>query len=210
MLKTIEAEKQSLAVQMHLHKTHLRSLEDDVKNMQEKVDEKQNFSKELQDIIADREAENSTISKEISDLHTKIQRADRSNSRLSLDVRNKPDQPGIEEDIRIHLLREIRRTVSDLLFTTIDSKPAISAKVHELFQQAEIPVPSRARLTSSSRSSSVTSLHSRASSKASTPNNRVSLSSNSSPKGSGRNSRTETISPSVVMLGSGSLGDLKK
>lgn len=39
------------------------------------------------------------------------------------------------KDVRIHLLREIRRTVSDLLFSAVESKPEVAAKLQQLFDE---------------------------------------------------------------------------
>ncbi|GBM77330.1 Coiled-coil domain-containing protein 39 [Araneus ventricosus] len=189
LLKNAENEGQALAIQLHAQQKELKTLEERVQSKTEKLEQEQNFCSELREALRDRETETESFSKELSDLHIKIQRAVRSNSRLSLDVRNKSAYPRIEEDIRIHLLREVRRTVSDLLFSTVESVPEISTKIQELYQQAHLPLPARTRSSISSRSGSLLSFGSRLSS---SQTNSVS---------SGRSSRSETFTPSVITLG---------
>ncbi|GIX93749.1 hypothetical protein CDAR_606231, partial [Caerostris darwini] len=134
-LKNAENEGQALTIQLHTKTKELKILEESIRNKTERLEQKQNFVGALREALKDRLGEREALSKELSDLSTKIQRAVRNISRLSLEVRNKPTFPGSEEDIRIHLLREVRRTVSDLLFSAAESMPEIAAKIQELYQE---------------------------------------------------------------------------
>ncbi|GFQ82211.1 coiled-coil domain-containing protein 39 [Trichonephila clavata] len=152
LVKSTETESQTLAIEMHRKQKELKTLEQDVKGKDGQVKEGQNFYDELQDAFRDRETETELLAGELSALSTKIKRAAKNTSRLSLELRNKSPYPGIEEDIRIHLLREITRTVSDLLFSSVDSMPEINSKIQELYLQADLPLPSRTLLSLSFRS----------------------------------------------------------
>ncbi|GFS46468.1 coiled-coil domain-containing protein 39 [Trichonephila inaurata madagascariensis] len=182
LMKSTETESQTLAIEMHRKQNEMKTLEQDVKGKDGQVKEGQNFYGELQDALRDRETETELLSGELSALSTKIKRATKNTSRLSLELRNKSPYPGIEEDIRIHLLREITRTVSDLLFSSVDSMPEVYSKIQELYVQADLPLPSRTLSSLSFRSGSSLSNFSKLS---------------TSETGSSR-----TFSPSVVNLGS--------
>ncbi|XP_054706534.1 coiled-coil domain-containing protein 39-like [Uloborus diversus] len=197
ILKKSEIDGQAIAIELHESKKQVKALEERIEQKREELKQKQKSSDEFQDIMLDRQNENEMISKEIAEIQAKIQRADKTNSRLSLEVKNKSDQPDIEEDIRIYLLREIRRTVSDLLFAAVENKPEIFTKVHDMFQEANLPLPSRAR-SSLSRHSSISSLNSRSTSRSS--NHKSNGSQRSNPS-SGRQGSSESVSPSIITLG---------
>ncbi|XP_055925607.1 coiled-coil domain-containing protein 39-like [Argiope bruennichi] len=189
LLKNVENEGQAIAIQLRAQHKEVKTLEESVKNKTEKLEKEQNFIGELREALRDRQTESESLSRDLSDLHIKIQRAAGNNSRLSLDVRNKSAYPRIEEDIRIHLLREVRRIVSDIISDTVKSMPETSARIKELYQEAHLPLPARFRSSLSSQTSSLLSFGSRLSSGRT---NSVS---------SGRSSRSETYTPSVVTLG---------
>ncbi|XP_015917276.2 coiled-coil domain-containing protein 39 isoform X1 [Parasteatoda tepidariorum] len=187
-LRHAEIELRELAIQIHTNKSGCQFLEESISSLKEKLTQEQDHCKELQIALRDQESENEKISKKISDLQTKIQRAERCNSRLSLDIKTKTALIGIEEDIRIHLLREIRRDVSDLLFSAVENIPDVQNKIKELYEEANLPLPSRAR-SLFSRSSSAFSLSSRRSSAG-------------SPLSSAHSTRSDVYTPSIVTLGS--------
>ncbi|GFT42056.1 coiled-coil domain-containing protein 39 [Nephila pilipes] len=189
LLKTTESESQTIAIQMHVKQKELKTLEENMKGKNEKLEQGQKFYSELQEELRHREMETEMLSKELSALSTKIKRASKNTSRLSLEVRNKSPHPGVEEDIRIHLLREVVRTVSDLLFSAVDSMPEIYSKIQDLYQEARLPLPSRIRSSLSFRSDSSLSGFSKLSS------------SQTNSASNGHSSRSETFTPSVVNLG---------
>ncbi|PRD31888.1 UNVERIFIED_CONTAM: ccdc39 [Trichonephila clavipes] len=96
-MKSTETESQTLAIEMHRKQNELKTLEQDAKGKDGQVKEGQNFYGELQDALADRETETELLSGELSALSTKIKRATKNTSRLSLELRNKSPYPGIEE-----------------------------------------------------------------------------------------------------------------
>ncbi|KAG8183190.1 hypothetical protein JTE90_016978 [Oedothorax gibbosus] len=187
LLRTLETEGQSLAIDLHSRRSELRTLEQTVEDEKRELEEEQNYCRELEEVLRDRELESATVLRELEDLEVKMSRAEKAEAKLAARVRNEANQPGILEDIRIHLLREVRRTVSDLLFSAVEKSPEISDKIQELYQEANLPLPTRARSSLSLRSGSISSYRSLAS--------------------TGRISRaSDSFQPSVVNVGS--LGEL--
>ncbi|GIY24527.1 coiled-coil domain-containing protein 39 [Caerostris extrusa] len=175
-LKNAENEGHALTIQLHTKTKELKILEESIRNKTERLEQKQNFVGALREAQKDREGEREALSKELSDLSIKIKRAVKNISRLSL------------EDIRIHLLREVRRTVSDFLFSAAESMPEIAEKIQELYQEANLPFPSRARSSISFRPSSSLSFCFRMSTGQSTS--------------SGRSLTSEPFTPPIINLGS--------
>lgn len=97
ILRNTEEESQALGIKLHISSGELKTLEKTIQKKKDKLDQNKNTCGELRDIIKDRETENEAACKEISDIDTKILRADTTNSRLSLDLRKRDDYTEVEE-----------------------------------------------------------------------------------------------------------------
>ncbi|UYV62645.1 hypothetical protein LAZ67_2001397 [Cordylochernes scorpioides] len=152
-LNLLEEEACQLSSQLQELQEECAVLGQETQQLQQEVEVEERRVEQLVDIQKEHQAALNALVADLQEQAVKLARADSLNSRLVAELRDNPNFPLLEKDMKLKLLRELNRRVTSLIEECANKYPYISSRVNDLFYQHHLPAIQISRTSSTSTTS---------------------------------------------------------